>query len=84
MARRALWILGIGAIAVVAGAVGLAVFALDRAPGWIADRIEGPTGRASRIGSLDVDWSWTPDDHADRPDDRQPRVGRGGAPAVGA
>ena len=60
MARRALWILGIGAIAVVAGAVGLAVFALDRAPGWIADRIEGPTGRASRIGSLDVDWSCTP------------------------
>ncbi len=60
MARRGLWIVGIGAIGVVVGATALAVFALDRAPGWISDRIEGATGRESRIGSLNIDWSWTP------------------------
>jgi len=60
MARRALWILGFGPIGVLGAAVALAVIALDRAPGWVGDRLQGATGRESSVGSVNIDWSWTP------------------------
>jgi len=60
MSRRALWIGGACAIAVLAAAGTAGGYAYTHAAEWIGNRLASATGRETRIGSVDIDWAWTP------------------------
>ena len=60
MARRAVWIGGLVVVTVIVGAVAAGAYALSRAPGWLEAAAENALGRETTIGSMEIDWGWTP------------------------
>src|SRR5689334_11669042 len=59
--RIALWVLGVFAFLIVAAGVGIYIFIHSTVLLQQAQtRASKATGRTVTIGSLDVDWSWTP------------------------
>lgn len=60
MSRRAWWIAGSCVAVVVVSTVAAGFYVISHAAGWIGDRVASATGRETRIGSVEIDWDWTP------------------------